>query len=165
MSENEPGAQAWRGVLAVLVNPRLRRALAEIIVNTDPPLTAAERRDARRILDQRGMLTSAVQLDERWLRAMLVADRDDDLHGVDRWLRPDGRIDRWPRTAAERHELLSYLVERLLGSGEVLPEKELTQRLTAFTTDPNTLRRALVDAGLLDRNTDGTDYRRTAPVE
>ena len=147
-------------MLAVLVNPRLRRALAEIIVEADPPLTPAERRDARRILDQRGMLTPALQLDERRLRTLLAADRDDP-QGVDRWLRADGRIDRWPRSAADRHELLTFLVERLLGSGEVLAEKELTRRLTTFTADPNTLRRALVDAGLLTRNPDGTDYRRS----
>jgi hypothetical protein len=151
----------WRGVLAVLVNPRLRRALAELIVETDPPLTAPERRDARRILDQRGILTPALQLDERRLRAMLVAGRGEEPQGVDRWLRSDGRIGRWPRTAADRTELLDWVAERLLGSGELLTERDLTQRLTAFTSDPNTLRRALVDAGLLGRNADGTDYRRT----
>jgi hypothetical protein len=155
----------WRGVLAVLVNPRLRRMLAEIITETDPPLTAAERRDARRILEETGMLTPALQLDERRLRELLVADRDDHDTGVDRWLRPDGRIDSWPKGAADRLELLTWVIERLLGSDEVLAEKELTQRLAAFTTDPNTLRRALVDAELLDRNVDGTDYRRTPPVE
>jgi len=47
-----------------------------------------------------------------------------------------------------------------MGSEEVLAEKPFTQRLFAFTTDPNTLRRALVDAGLIDRNANGTDYRR-----
>lgn len=154
----------WRGVLAALVNPQLRRALAEIIMESDPPLTATERRDARRTLEQSSMLTPALQLDERRLRAMLVAGRDDEPQGVDRWLRADGRIDRWPRAASDRLELLDWIVERLLGTDEVLAEKELTQRLTVFTADANTLRRALVDAGLLDRNADGTDYRR-APVE
>ncbi|CAN5134266.1 hypothetical protein BH11ACT3_BH11ACT3_08140 [soil metagenome] len=150
----------WRGVLAVLVNPRLRRMLAEIIIETDPPLTAPERRDARRILEDKGMLTPALQLDERRLRELLVAARDDHDTGVDRWLRPDGRIDSWPKGAADRLELLGWVLERLLGSGEVLTEKQLTQRLAAFTADPNTLRRALVDATLLTRNTDGSDYRR-----
>jgi hypothetical protein len=47
-----------------------------------------------------------------------------------------------------------------MGTDEVLAEKPFTQKLFAFTTDPNTLRRALVDAGLIVRNADGTDYRR-----
>ncbi|HEX7834158.1 MAG TPA: hypothetical protein VF479_01680, partial [Pseudolysinimonas sp.] len=85
--------EAWRAVLAALVNPRLRRALAEVISENDPPLTPAERRDARRILEQSGMLTPGLQLDERRLRAMLVAGRVEEPQGVDRWLRDDGRID------------------------------------------------------------------------
>ena len=153
--------EAWRAVLAALVNPRLRRALAEVISENDPPLTPAERRDARRILEQSGMLTTGLQLDERRLRAMLVAGRVEEPQGVDRWLRDDGRIDRWPKGAADRLELLTWVTERLLGSDELLGEKEFTQRLFAFTRDANTLRRALVDAGLITRNADGTDYRRT----
>jgi len=155
--------EAWRAVLAALVNPRVRRALAEIITEADPPLTAVERREAHRILEQSGMLTAGLQLDERRLRELLVAGRAEEPQGVDRWLRSDGRIDRWPKASADRHELLTWVVERLLGSEEVLAEKEFTQRLFAFTRDPNTLRRALVDAGLVTRNADGTDYRR--PVE
>ena len=151
----------WRGVLAALVNPRVRRALAELIIEADPPLSATERREAHRILDQSGMLTPGLQLDERRLRAMLVAGRPGEPEGVDRWLRADGRIDRWPKAAADRLELLTWIAERLLGSDEVLAEKEFTQRLFTFTRDPNTLRRALVDAGLVTRNADGTDYRRS----
>jgi hypothetical protein len=154
----------WRAVLAALVNPRQRRALAEIIAEADPPLTAAERRDAHRILEQGGILTTGLQLDERRLRAMLVSGRPDEPQGVDRWLSADGRIDRWPKAADDRLELLTWVAERLLGTDDVLREKEFTRRLFAFTRDPNTLRRALVDAGLIDRNTDGTDYRRS-PVE
>jgi len=148
----------WRGVLAVLVNPRLRRMLAEIIVDTDHPLSPTERRDARRMLEESGMLTTALRLDEGRLRALLVAGRDDP-QGVDRWLR-DGRIDTWPKSADDRLELLTWVVERLMATDEVLAEKEFTRRLFPFTRDPNTLRRALVDADLIVRNVDGTDYRR-----
>ena len=155
--------EAWRAVLAALVNPRLRGALAEVITEGDPPLTATERRDARRILTQSGLLTPGGQLDERRLRAMLAGNRPAEAEGVDRWLRADGRIDRWPTRAEDRLELLSWIAERLLGADEVLAEKPFTLKLFAFTTDPNTLRRALVDAGLIDRNPDGTDYRRVVP--
>ncbi|MDP9027740.1 MAG: DUF2087 domain-containing protein [Actinomycetota bacterium] len=153
--------EAWRAVLAALVNPRLRGALAEAITEGDPALTAAERRDARRILTRSGLLTPGGQLDERRLRAMLAGNRTEK-EGVDRWLRADGRIDRWPTRADDRLELLSWIAERLMGTDEVLAEKPFTLKLFAFTTDPNTLRRALVDTGLIDRNADGTDYRRVA---
>lgn len=158
------GTEAWRAVLAALVNPRLRGALAEVITEGDPALTATERRDARRILTRSGLLTPGGRLDERRLRAMLAGNRPDDWGaertGVDRWLRADGRIDRWPTRADDRLELLSWIAERLMGVDEVLAEKPFTLELFAFTTDPNTLRRALVDAGLITRNPDGTDYRR-----
>ena len=159
MDAAEPTPEAWRAVLAALVNPRLRRTLAEIIVEADPELSAPERRDARRILMQSGLLTPAQQLDEAGLRAMLRAHRTEK-EGVDRWLRADGRIDHWPKSADDRLELLMWIAERLMSTEEVLAEKPFTQRLFAFTTDPNTLRRALVDAGLIDRNANGTDYRR-----
>ena len=159
MDAAEPTPEAWRAVLAALVNPRLRRTLAEIIVEADPELSAPERRDARRILMQSGLLTPAQQLDEPRLRAMLAAGRTEK-EGVDRWLRTDGRIDHWPKSAEDRLELLTWIAERLMGTEEVLAEKPFTQKLFAFTTDPNTLRRALVDAGLVVRNADGTDYRR-----
>jgi len=161
MDAAEPTPEAWRAVLAALVNPRLRRTLAEIIVEADPELSAPERRDARRILMQSGLLTPAQQLDEPRLRAMLAAGRIEK-EGVDRWLRADGRIDHWPKSAEDRLELLTWIAERLMGTEEVLAEKPFTQKLFAFTTDPNTLRRALVDAGLVVRNADGTDYRRAA---
>jgi len=64
----------------------------------------------------------------------------------------------------DRLELLGWIAERLMGTDEVLAEKPFTQKLFAFTTDPNTLRRALVDAGLVVRNADGTDYRRVGPA-
>jgi hypothetical protein len=159
MDAAEPTPEAWRAVLAALVNPRLRRTLAEIIVETDPELSAPDRRDARRILMQSGLLTPAQQLDEPGLRAMLRAGRTEK-EGVDRWLRADGRIDHWPKSADDRLQLLSWIAERLIGPDDVLAEKPFTQKLFAFTTDPNTLRRALVDAGLIVRNADGTDYRR-----
>ena len=161
--DDKPTPEAWRAVLAALVNPRLRRTLAEIIMEADPEVSAPERREARRILMQSGLLTPAQQLDEPGLRAMLRAGRTENggagAESVDRWLRADGRIAQWPKSPDDRLELLGWVAERLLGPDQVLAEKPFTQKLFAFTTDPNTLRRALVDAGLVVRNADGTDYR------
>lgn len=149
----------WRGVLAVLVNPKLRRALADAIAQTDPPLSVVERSDAHTTLEDRGILLPTGQIDSSRLRELLKADRADP-KGVDRWLTKDGRIDHWPNGHADRLELLDWVLDRLLAADEVLPEKQVTERLLALTHDPNTLRRALVDEGLLDRNVDGSDYRR-----
>lgn len=160
-STDATSTDAWRAVLAALVNPRVRGALAEVITEGDPALTSTERRDARRILTQSGLLTPGGQLDEHRLRAMLAGNRADK-EGVDRWLRADGRIGRWPKSAEDRLELLSWIAERLMGADEMLAEKAFTLKLFRFTTDPNTLRRALVDAGLITRHPDGTDYRRAS---
>src|SRR4051812_39247219 len=127
MDADEPTPEAWRAVLAALVNPRLRRTLAEIIVEADPEVSAPERREARGILMQSGLLTPAQQLDEPRLRRMLAAGRTEK-EGVDRWLRADGRIDHWPRSADDRLELLSWIAERLMGADEVLAEKPFTQK-------------------------------------
>lgn len=156
---DEPTPDAWRAVLAALVNPRMRAALAGVITEHDPALSATERREALGMLTQSGLLTMGGRLDEHRLRAMLEGNRTEK-EGVDRWLRADGRIDRWPKSPEDRRELLTWIAERLLGAEEVLAEKHFTAKLFAFTTDPNTLRRALVDAGLVTRNVDGTDYRR-----
>jgi hypothetical protein len=156
-------SERWRGVVAALVNPRTRRALAEVIAGTDPPLSSTERREATRVLRRAGITTLAGRVDETGLRALLASGRPPAEQGIERWLRRDGRIDRWPRGEDDRRELLGWVAERLLGADEVVDEKELTGRLFPFTTDPNTLRRALVDAGLVTRNPDGTDYRRAVP--
>ncbi|HEY4225872.1 MAG TPA: DUF2087 domain-containing protein [Pseudolysinimonas sp.] len=161
MDDAEPTSEPWRAVLAALVDPRLRRTLAELIVEDDPALSASERREARRILMQSGLLTPAQQLNERGIRSMLKKEPAEE-EGVDRWLRADGSVRRWPVSPEDRLELLTWIALRLMGSEEVLAEKPLTQRLVTFTSDPNTLRRALVDAGLLTRNADGSDYRRTS---
>lgn len=77
--------------------------------------------------------------------------------GVDRWL-AGGRIASMPSRPADRRELLEWVAARL-------PERELTERevgehLALVTGDVATLRRYLVDHGLLARAADGTSYRR-----
>jgi hypothetical protein len=155
--------QLRRMVVAALSNPRMRRVLAEIIDAGDPPITSDERREGRRLLRRFGMLTPGEQLDERFLLDLAEGSPPAEHAGAVRYLRAhDGRIDHYPDDPAERRELLSWIAERILGSDQIMDEKPLTRLLFAFTNDPNTLRRALVDSGLLVRNPDGTDYRRAA---
>ncbi|KNC18792.1 hypothetical protein AC792_10130 [Arthrobacter sp. RIT-PI-e] len=79
--------------------------------------------------------------------------------GVDRFFR-EGRIDGLPRTGADRDALLSHLTERLLPADAELAEPEVNRLLATVTRDVPSLRRALVDAGYLERYPDGSGYRR-----
>lgn len=57
--------------------------------------------------------------------------------------------------------MLRHLLDRSLpDADEVIDERTLTKRLATLSDDPVTMRRYLVDAGLLDRAADGSTYRR-----
>ncbi len=71
-----------------------------------------------------------------------------------------GFLPRWPRRHADRAELLALLVERLVAPGVRVSERELTDALKETVWDPTGVRRALVDAGLLARERDGSAYWR-----
>ena len=68
----------------------------------------------------------------------------------------------------ERNETVAAKTQRALAAGltpvvcvgETLDERELTERLGRFADDPVTLRRYLVDAGLLARTPTGSAYTR-----
>jgi hypothetical protein len=75
-----------------------------------------------------------------------------------RWM-VDGRIAVYPRRTADRRALLEHVVAEAVGRDEGLSEPELNDRLRAFTDDPATLRRYLVDHSLLVRSPDGSVYR------
>ena len=78
---------------------------------------------------------------------------------VDRFL-VDGRIATYPRRTAVRRALLEHVVAGTLTGEEGLDEPALNERLRAYTDDPATLRRYLVDHGLLVRTPDGgLNYR------
>lgn len=76
---------------------------------------------------------------------------------LDRWL-VDGRIAVYPRRAADRRALLQHVVAEAIGRDEGLDEPEVNDRLRGFTDDTATLRRYLVDHGLLVRSRDGAVY-------
>jgi len=76
---------------------------------------------------------------------------------LDRWL-DDGRIRVYPRREADRRALLEHVVASSIAADEGLDERQLNERLRAFTDDPATLRRYLVDHRLLVRSPDGRVY-------
>lgn len=74
----------------------------------------------------------------------------------------EGRLLSWPRRPAVRLAALRHLAARL-DPEAVLTEREVTARLAGGLRclDPVTLRRELVDAGLLSRDPRGRAYRVT----
>ncbi|MGC4154307.1 MAG: DUF2087 domain-containing protein [Propionicimonas sp.] len=150
----------WRSVVALLANPETRRALARVIVETEPA-GDAPRAVAR--LTQAGLLTAEGRVDEAALRALLQASARPVERGVERFLTPSGRLIGLPSKPSERFELLRLLSSRVLRSGEVVTEKELNARLAAFDDDVATLRRLMVEAELLERTPTGTEYALVEP--
>ena len=53
---------------------------------------------------------------------------------------------------------MRWAAERALRPGEQVDEQTVTERLGALWRDPATLRRDLVDNGLLERAADGSSY-------
>ena len=70
------------------------------------------------------------------------------------------RLTTIPAQHAKRLVVLRYLRDRCFSEDREYPEKEVNQRLALFHPDPASLRRYLVDAGLMTRAA-GT-YRRAA---
>ncbi len=151
----------WRAVLALLANADTRAALAELAVTT--PLSARTRDLALGKLAAAGLVESGPdgnpRVAEARLRATLRQSAPPPVTGTERFLSRDGRITDYPARAADRAALLELIAAGAVRPGESLPERELGERLSRFTDDVATLRRYLVDAGLLTRLGDGSGYR------
>ena len=79
-------------------------------------------------------------------------------------LEPDGTIKRLPSQPAQLKVILNYLAQTFT-PGIDYTEKEVNAIIRRFHVDVSGLRRDLVDAGLLDRERDGSRYWRTDYVE
>jgi len=79
-------------------------------------------------------------------------------------LEPDGTIKRLPSQPAQLKVLLNYLVQTFT-PGVDYTEKEVNTIIRRFHVDVSGLRRDLVDAGLLDRERDGSRYWRPKSPE
>ena len=74
-------------------------------------------------------------------------------------LNPDGTIRQIPRQAGKLRVILNYLINAF-EVDRVYTEKEINAILKPFNEDVSSLRRDLVDAGLLARERDGSRYWR-----
>lgn len=79
-------------------------------------------------------------------------------------LNPDGTIKQLPPQPARLKVILEYLVQAFT-PGLDYTEKEVNTIIRRFHVDVSGLRRDLVDAGLLDRERDGSRYWRTDDPE
>jgi hypothetical protein len=74
-------------------------------------------------------------------------------------LNPDGTIKRLPPKGSKLDAILNYLVNAFT-PGASYTEKEVNMIIRRFHVDVSGLRRDLVDAGLLERERDGSRYWR-----
>lgn len=150
-----------RAVVALLANRDTRAVLAGIAALEPGPGGAARERALARLL-QAGLVepdgSGGHVVAEAALKAALRGPAGA-ARGVERFLSREGRIVDYPARAGDRRALLRFLVERALRPGEELDERGLADRFAAVTDDPATLRRYLVDEGLLLRRPDGRGYR------
>lgn len=84
---------------------------------------------------------------------------------LQRFLNPEGQLQQWPAKHADKQLVLGYLAEKFRPNTSY-HEREVNDILKAWHTfsDWPLLRRALVDSGYLQRNRDGTDYRRVSQI-
>lgn len=172
-----PAAEGWRPVVAALANAEQRLLLAGVITEEarrrDATVPAKRRDEGLARLAAAGLLErdttpggeagGAWRVNTAGLRALLSAraaeTRPASGHEVVDGFVRDGRIHTYPAKPAQRRQLLEWAAQRALSPDDVLPERDLTDRLGHLTEDPATLRRYLVDAGLLSRSLDGSAYR------
>lgn len=155
----------WRGIVAALLNPELRAALAEV---STTPLTDARRARSFERLTELGLVRPD---GEGWvftdavLRSILDENPPVIATGPERFLDAEGRIDRYPLRDADRLELLQWVAQRALPPGVVWTESGVNDLLLPFAPgeDVAVLRRYLVDADLLERTRSGSEYARVDP--
>lgn len=158
-------ANEWRAVIAALANPDARGVYAEIVLGLPDAagLSPKKRERAVATLRSAGLIRIAqdgsLELATAPLTAMLAEAAEPRREGIERFI-VDGRIDAYPAKPADRRDLLEWVASEALGREEVLTEAELGERLGRFREDVATLRRYLVDEGLLLRTPSGTSYSR-----
>ena len=152
--------------MAALANRDARTAYAQIVLSEAVLADVKEQRRNRAIavLLEAGLVqrtgSSVYQVSDSIFHDLLSQQpKRQPKTGVDRFLRL-GRIDRYPASAADRRELLAWIVGEAVQPGEDLTERQVNERLLSYTDDVVLLRRYLVDFGLLERTASGSSYAR-----
>ncbi len=166
MTVSEPAAD-WRRVAAALANADARTVYAQVVLGLQgndlgAALGVKKRERVLATLVHSGLLSrnerdELIATDAVFRDLLAQQPAIPVASGVDRFMK-DGRIDRYPANQAERRELLAWIAEQTIAPGENLDEKQLNERLGAFSTDFALLRRYLVDFGLVERTRSGSSY-------
>ncbi|MBB5633791.1 hypothetical protein BKA04_002014 [Cryobacterium mesophilum] len=158
-------ANEWRAVLAALANSDARSTYAEVVLGIPDAAGLSPKKRDRAIATLRdaGLIRvaddGALELVTDAIPTMLAHSAVPKREGVHRFVR-DGRIEQYPVRPADRRELLAWVVEQAFAPGEELTEAEVGDRLEPFHPDVATLRRFLVDEGMLQRTPSGGSYSR-----
>jgi hypothetical protein len=153
----------WRRPLAALADEARRRVYAELVLADAPEkaLPARARAAALRELTAAGLVVDG-RADGDVFGRILAEDPPAVRRGVDRWI-VDGRVTGFPAGGDDRGMLLRWIAGGLPAGA--LDERSVTEAIARVTDDPVTTRRYLVDAGLLERTSSGSDYRVVAPSD
>jgi len=154
----------WRRIIATLADPVRRQVYASVVLDVEVEVPPKEREKALAALTAAGLLLPAgdgYSVNPHAFTPLLAASPTVTRAGVDRFVR-DGRIEQYPVRADDRLELLTWARDRAVPDIDELSERALNERLGEMTGDVASLRRYLVDAGLVTRDADGRRYRRAS---
>lgn len=160
---------AWKQVVASLADDGRLRLFGRVVVESpaEADLTTDDRRRLAPLLaagivvrDDAGSLRA----DHGRFAALLVGGSAPQQSGPERFL-SDGRLLRSPKRLRDRQLVVRYLASQVLPLDEPVTELTLTKRLAERAADPVSLRRSMVDAGLVHRTRDGAEYWRTVVTE
>lgn len=146
----------WRRVAAALSDPERRDAWARAVLGLAPQ----GRRGAKHLADLQAAGLLDASGEPTTIFAELLAEKPPETRrGIERWVQ-DGRIQQFPAKRSDRRELLGWVAARVVGENEIIDESAINERLGGFTDDVATLRRYLIDGGLLARDDFGRHYRK-----
>ena len=146
----------WRRVAAALSNPVRRSVYAQLVLGVTP---SAPRLD-RVLADLRGagLISADNAVIDSAFADLLTAEAPVTRTGIERFIR-DGRIEQYPSRPADRLSVLEWAASQL-PADQSLSEAAVNEILAGLVDDVASLRRYLVDAGLVERDADGREYRR-----
>jgi hypothetical protein len=162
-------ANAWKQVVASLADDGRLRLFGRVVVESpaEADLTTDDRRRLAPLLaagvvvrDDAGVLRA----DPGRFAALLAGASAPQETGPERFL-SGGRLVRSPKRLRDRQLVVRYLASQVLPLEEPVTELTLTKRLAERAVDPVSLRRSMVDAGLVHRTRDGAEYWRTVVTE
>jgi hypothetical protein len=150
-------AEEWRRVVAALADPTRRAVYAGLVLGAEVDIPSKKRDKALTALEGAGLITDDGKVNDEAFKELLALEPAVTRTGVERFVK-DGRIEHYPAKPGDRAELLEWAANQAIKPGEALTEREFNERLEGLTTDFASLRRYLVDAGLVSRDAAGAVY-------